>query len=150
MPDGSIYAGISPDTNRRMYVTAKDAGLNFFQKLFQNVLQRVFQQPLDSSLTTTFNKAQKYAKNLNAHGHKDWCLPTKAELNVLFENREKGALKGTFNLTGSECAGDYWSSTPNGDGHVWGQRFSDGNQWGRYYSNNDYGRYNICSVRCVR
>jgi hypothetical protein len=29
----------------------------------------------------------KHAATLNAHGHKDWRLPTKVELDVLFNNR---------------------------------------------------------------
>ena len=46
MPDGTIFAGISPDTNKPMYAT-----------------------PADASLTMTFNNAQKFAAKLDAHGH---------------------------------------------------------------------------------
>jgi hypothetical protein len=60
MPDGTVLAGISPDTNKPMYAT-----------------------PADASLTMTFNEAQIYAAQLDAHGYKDWCVPSKAELNVL-------------------------------------------------------------------
>src|ERR1022692_3528523 len=64
MPDGSVYAGVSPDTNKPMYAT-----------------------PADAPLTYTFNQAQKYAANLDAHCHQDWRVPTKGELNVLYNNR---------------------------------------------------------------
>jgi hypothetical protein len=64
MPDGTVFAGISPDTNKPMYAP-----------------------PTDASLTMKFNEAQEYATKLDAHGHKDWRVPTKAELNVLFNNR---------------------------------------------------------------
>jgi hypothetical protein len=64
MPDGTIYAGVSPDTGRPMFATPKDA-----------------------PLTLTFDEAAEYAKELDAQGHKDWRVPAKAELNVLFQNR---------------------------------------------------------------
>lgn len=117
MPDGTVFAGISPDTNKPMYVT-----------------------PIDASLTMTFNEAQKYASNLDAHGHRDWHVPTKAELNVLFNNR---AAIGGFNLTGSPPAGWYWSASPDDIWHAWGQRFSDGCQY--YYAKDLHS-----AVRCVR
>jgi len=102
MPDGTVYAGISPDTNQPMYTT-----------------------PADAPLTMKFNKAQKYAAKLDAHGHQDWRVPTKAELNVLFNNR---AAIGGFNATGSYPAGWYWSSSQGGKWGAWDQRFSYGAQ----------------------
>ena len=81
MLDGTVFAGISPETSKPMYATPADAPLT-----------RMFNK------ARTFNKAQKYAAKLNAHGHKDWRVPTKAELNVLFNNR---AAIGGFNSTGS-------------------------------------------------
>src|SRR5947208_2132008 len=45
MPDGTIYAGMSPDTGKAMYTT-----------------------PADASLTYAFTEAQKYAAKLDAHG----------------------------------------------------------------------------------
>ena len=117
MPDGTVFAGISPDTNKPMYTT-----------------------PTDASLTMRFNEAQEYAAKLDAYGHKDWRVPTKAELNVLFNNR---AAIGGFNVTGSLPAGWYWSASPNYDWDAWGQRFSDGFQ---YYHSKD----NPSAVRCVR
>src|SRR5438105_898104 len=64
MPDGTVYAGISPETNKPMYTPSSDA-----------------------PRTYTFNEAAAYAKKLDEDGHKDWRVPTKAELNVLFNNR---------------------------------------------------------------
>ena len=77
-----------------------------------------------------------------AHGHKDFRVPTKGELNVLYENRNKGKLKGTFNETGSAPAGWYWSSSQTYL-TAWAQRFSDGHQ------SND-ARIYYSSLRCVR
>jgi hypothetical protein len=85
MTDGTIYAGISPDTNKPMYAT-----------------------PVDARQTMTFNEAQKYVARLNAHSHKDWRLPTKAELNVLFNNR---AAVGGFNEANHFPASWHWSGS---------------------------------------
>jgi hypothetical protein len=117
MPDGTVFAGISPETNKPMYAT-----------------------PADASLTMTFNDAQKYAATLNAHGHKDWRVPTRAELNVLFNNR---AAIGGFDISGSYPAGWYWSASSDTLWHAWGQRLSDGAQ--NYYTKNGHS-----SVRPVR
>jgi hypothetical protein len=120
MPDGTIYAGESPDTGKAIYTTQADA-----------------------PLTTKWKQAMQYASKLDAHGHQDWRVPTKGELNVLWENRNKGALKGTFNESGSHPAGWYWSSSQYGSNFAWAQRFSDGDQ--------DYGgKGNDPSLRCIR
>jgi hypothetical protein len=120
MEDGTTYAGTSPDTGKPMYTTPKNA-----------------------PGTYTFNEAAKYAKNLDAHGHHDFHVPSKGELNVLWENRNKGKLKGTFNETGSDPAGWYWSSSQFNIGNAWAQRFSDGNRY-------NYGKGFDSSLRCVR
>jgi Protein of unknown function (DUF1566) len=89
MPDGSVYAGVSPDSGEAMYVT-----------------------PADAPLLMTFDKAAKYAAGLDAYGHKDWRLPTEAELLEIYKNRNEGALNGTFNQrSGSGLAHWYWSCT---------------------------------------
>ena len=117
MPDGTVFAGISPDTNKPMYAT-----------------------PTDASLTMKFNEAQEYAAKLDAHGHKDWRVPTKAELNVLFNNR---AAIGGFDVSGSYPAGWYWSASPGNKWDAWGQRFSGGYQ-------NRHDKDSHSAVRCVR
>jgi uncharacterized protein DUF1566 len=117
MPDGTIYAGISPDTRQPMYTT-----------------------PADAPLTMKWKAAMKYAKKLDAHGRQDWRVPTKRELNVLFNNR---AAIGGFNLSGSDPAGWYWSGTQGNLWSAWGQRFSGGGQ-------DDGSKGNRSSVRCVR
>src|SRR5947209_5875686 len=93
MSDGTIFAGTSPETHKPMYAT-----------------------PADVPLTCTFNEAQKYAARLDAHGHQDWHVPTKSELNVLFQNR---AAMGGFNVTGSNPTGWYWSSSQDSNATAW-------------------------------
>ena len=116
MPDGTIYAGHSPDTGKPMYTT-----------------------PTDAPPTMEWQDAMDYAKALEAHGHQDWRLPTKAELNVLFNNR---AAIGGFNANGFTPTGWYWSGTLYSGFAAWAQRFSFGLQ---RYTNGDPS-----SVRCVR
>jgi hypothetical protein len=106
MPDGTIYAGLSPNTGKPMFTT-----------------------PADASLTMKWKEAIDYAAKLDAHGHQDWRLPTKGELSVLFNNR---AAIGGFNVTGSYPAGWYWSGTQNNKWSAWAQRFSDGYQFTNY------------------
>jgi hypothetical protein len=124
MVDGTFYAGISPDTNKPMYVT-----------------------PADATVLMDFNQAAQYAGNLNFGGHQDYRIPSRAEWEVLQENCEKGSLKGTFNLTGSSAGGRwvgwYVSSTSLDTTTAWQQRLSDG--W-QYYYRKDCA----ASVRCVR
>jgi hypothetical protein len=63
----------------------------------------MYATPADAPLST-FNKAKEYAAKLVAHGHQDWRVPTKNELNVLFHNH---AVIGGFSVTGSYPAGWY-------------------------------------------
>jgi hypothetical protein len=117
MPDGTVYAGLSPDTNKPMYTT-----------------------PADAPLPYNFNQAQKYAAKLDAHGHGDWRVPTRDELNLLFRNRQA---IGGFGISGSQPAGWYWSSSQVNNFVAWDQRFSDGTQY-------NGGKVNASSLRCVR
>ncbi len=129
MEDGTVYAGISPDTTRPIYTTPADA-------------------PLTYTFNKVFHEVQKYADALNkqrADGHDDWRVPSQGELNVLFENRNKGKLAGTFNETGEDPAGWYWSSMPGTFILGLAQRFSDGCQ----YSGCNY-RDGDATLRCVR
>jgi hypothetical protein len=125
MPDGTIFAGISPDTNRPLYTVPADAGL-----------------------TINFSKAAEYALDIslqNAHGCNDWRVPSDAELNVLYQNKDKGALKNSF----KEAAGGqevwYRSSTRNQDlnNFTHAQRFDDGSRVWIAHGKRAY-------LRCVR
>jgi hypothetical protein len=49
-----------------------------------------------------------------------WRLPTKDELNLLYENKEK--------IGGFANDDYYWSSTEDGNYDAWRQDFDDGNQ----------------------
>jgi len=118
MPDGTIFAGISPETNNPMYTT-----------------------PANAPLKMTLDEAKDHAAKLNAHGHKDWRLPTKAELNLLFQNRAE--IRG-FDMS-THPADSYWSSSMYGIWYAWSQRFTDGAQ-----TNNNLINGVQLSVRLVR
>ncbi len=127
MPDGTIYAGISPDTHKPIYTTeGKDTPI------------------------FTFNEAATMAVLANEGkyllGYDDWRVPTKNELDVLFQNRDKGALKGTFDETASPTAASmrYWSSTHKYlSNTAWAQEFSNGTQL-------NLAKFNRSSLRLVR
>jgi Protein of unknown function (DUF1566) len=117
MPDGTIYSGISPDAGKPFYA-----------------------MPEDAPRPVNWEEATDFAKGLDAHGRKDWRLPSKGELSVLFNNR---AAIGGFNVTGSYPAGWYWSASEYYGWDASCQRFSDGYQF-------NYGKGGRSSVRCVR
>ena len=74
LPDGTIYAGISPDTHKPLYAMPTDAG----QML-------------------SWKKAGEFAAGLDMHGHKDWRVPTQNELEILYRLRHR--IPG-FSMTG--------------------------------------------------
>jgi hypothetical protein len=104
MPDGTIYAGLSPDTLKPMFAAAADA-----------------------PKTLIFSESKKYAAELIAHGHDDWHVPTKRELAMLFNNR---AAIGGFDQGGHGVNpdGSYWSSTQDSWQTACKQSFMDGEQ----------------------
>ena len=110
---GWIYAGISKTTHEPFYVAPKDSG--------------VFQ----------WKAAMDFAAKEGAR------VPSKEELDQMHDAMDKGALKGTFNVTGSDSAGWYRSSSQYGFNYAWAQRFSDGGQYGNY-------KDVVSSLRCVR
>jgi hypothetical protein len=123
MEDGTVFVGISPDTGRPLYTTVADA-----------------------PLTYTADQAEKYAKNLSAHGHKDWRVPTKGEVKELFNNR---AAIGGFNISDDISSGWYRAASPPSymprlfRDSSFAKRFSDGTE-------TDYLNSKSTSLRCVR
>lgn len=118
MPEGHehagwIYGGISRTTNKPFYIAPKDSGAMLWQE------------------------AMDFAARIHA------SLPSSEELNQMYQARNEGALKATFNTTGSFPAGWYWSSSQSYDYSAWAQRFSDGLQY-------DSGKFVASSLRLVR
>ncbi|MBR6192798.1 MAG: DUF1566 domain-containing protein [Treponema sp.] len=79
--------------------------------------------------------AKTMCKNYRGGGYSDWYLPTKDELNNIYQNLRR---------TGKIITNDwYWSSSPSSNGLARNQRFSDGYQ---YYGVKD----GTSCVRAVR
>lgn len=118
--DGTVYAGMSPDTGKAFYTT-----------------------PTDAPESYVWSEATAHCRALDAFGHQDWRVPTRDELDTEFNAR---AAIGGFNETGSVSAGLYWSSFANDTRRNvgWVERFSDG-----YQFRNHIGQYHA-SLRCVR
>ena len=93
----------------------------------------------DQDLEGSFNwdEAKARVKLLNSQDYKgfnDWRLPTKKELNLIYENRDAiGGFSSNF----------YWSNTKDDAYYAWYQNFSNGY---RDFNNKSYNRL----VRCVR
>ena len=79
--------------------------------------------------------AAKLCDDLVLNGYSDWFLPSKDELNMLYQNR---------NLIGGFTNGYYWSSSEYEYGYAWCQNFLNGSQ-------DNYGlKSNTYRVRAVR
>jgi hypothetical protein len=78
-----------------------------------------------------WEEAKKACKNLGD----GWRLPSKDELNLLYENKEK---------IGGFAKRYYWSSTEYGDNKAWRQSFNSG------YTHEGYGKNFTYFVRAVR
>jgi hypothetical protein len=124
MSDGTIFAGISPDNDEAIYA-----------------------MPEDATLKMRWKEANDFAKDLDVFGHNDWRLPSKTEMTVLHHNRNKGALKGTFNENASADSNDscYWSSSVGANVLVWSKQFGTGS-----LNSSFLGKKNRLSVRYIR
>ncbi|MDR2731381.1 MAG: DUF1566 domain-containing protein [Treponema sp.] len=81
--------------------------------------------------------AARLCAALKINGYKNWFLPSKNELDLMYENLKQKGHGGFEN-------GRYWSSSQTGDDsdYVWGQEFSDG-------SRNEYSKGYTDFVRAV-
>lgn len=131
--DGSIYLGFFK--NKYWFATAVDA---------KNLVNK--------NILMNFNAAAAYAKNLKAHGHDDWMVPPGQDdphesdiLSALFNNKNTGAFRNSYDASDFVTYNWYWSSTRyTKDSLTAFQRnFEDG----RYIWVNTQ---DVASVRCVR
>lgn len=75
--------------------------------------------------------------------YNDWFLPSKDELNLLWDN-----LKNQNPSVGGFHNDYYWSSSENGESFVWSQVFWDGDGDGfQSYDNRRYGDFSVRPVR---
>lgn len=153
-PDGTIFAGLAPIGNVKIYTTTADLGsyqwnngnntgyvsVGADAESYENGLANqntIIATDSDSGvLGKQDHLAAQACADLTSNGHDDWYLPSLDELNVLYINR---AAVGGFNTDGNY----YWSSTEHNNNTVRSQRFSDGVQ-------NFSNKNNTFLVRCVR
>lgn len=81
--------------------------------------------PKDFSETATWDKAKQLCKSYRGGGYSNWYLPTKDELNMLYELKD---------VIGGFTPSYYWSSTEANGNNAWYQVFFNGNQYGSYKS----------------
>jgi hypothetical protein len=86
--------------------------------------------------------AARICADLTLGGYTDWFLPSKDELNLMYENIGQGNVSGLGNV-GNFGSVFYWSSTEAGSNYVWRQYFYDGYQ-------SSYYKYFPFFVRAVR
>ncbi|MBI3440595.1 MAG: hypothetical protein HY052_02130 [Proteobacteria bacterium] len=121
MEDGTIYAGLSPNTGRAMYAA-----------------------PADAPLCLDFNEAARYAQELVVGDKHDFRVPSKAELSCLFNVcKDRGAFKGAFDLSGTYPRGWYWSGTGFDETNGYCTRPTDAWRVTNFLTNKR-------SVRCIR
>ena len=58
----------------------------------------------------------------------DWYLPSKEELNLMFQNKVTIDATATANGGAAFAGFSYWSSTEDNSGDAWGQGFISGSQ----------------------
>lgn len=159
--DGTIYAGLTPDGNVKMYTTPCDAGMTGTRNSCSGTrITKTWNNGSSNWTTTgassatsgatntatlitlvdagaTYNAAA-YCASLNVGGTTGWYLPSHLEMGVL--NSNQAAIGGFMN---GSAGNYYWTSVENSS--------SVANCWdffaGGYYGGSKASPYNI---RCVR
>ncbi len=117
------------------YSQTKNGGIIVYENQGEGLLAAPNDLALPYSYKESIVKCEEYVLN----GFDNWRLPTKSELNLLYENRNK--IGGFRNEFGSP----YWSSTSDGrSNYAWYIDFYDGEKG---FAPWDYG---TSQVRCVR
>ena len=80
------------------------------------------------------NTAAKITDAYALNGYTDWFLPSKDELNLLYQQKT---------VVGGFANNSYWSSSQSHSNNAWYQYFFDGNQY-------SYGKNSPLPVRAVR
>ncbi len=79
--------------------------------------------PKDFNETATWDIAKKLCKSYRGGKYSNWYLPTKDELNMLYELKD---------VIGNFAPNYYWSSTEADSKNAWYLVFFNGNQYGSF------------------
>ncbi|MFB9151639.1 Lcl domain-containing protein [Roseovarius ramblicola] len=145
--DGSIYAGDSPDGNVPMYTTQNNEPGTYswndgtLSPTPDTAMENCTDGPPGTATTCQTGEANtaflvgatgepdypyfaaESCDELLDHGHDDWYLPARDELNVLYTNKNEGDLNGTF-----PTFRNYWSSSELNDDFSRHIDFDDGSE----------------------
>jgi TolB-like protein len=118
-------------------VTGTNTGVGFGKRNTELIVERL--RTLGEN-----GKAAQLCVSLDFDGYKDWFLPSKDELDLMYKNLKQKGLGGFKTVQDStNYTHWYWSSSQTRTGNTWFQRFSDG---GQESGNKSYTN----SVRAVR
>lgn len=157
-PDGTVYAGISPDGGRPMFTTPTDAGLMPYNNGnvagwislplsyttgLANTNTLIITDSDSSVAGVQPHIAAQFCADYTGYGKTDWYLPAFDELTVLCTNR---VVIGGFNFSGNYGISTYRSSSNSG---------ALGDSSIRNFGNNcgvggGNGAPHMLNVRCVR
>ena len=84
----------------------------------------------------------EYSVTVGGTTYGDWYLPSKYELNLMYQNIGQGDALGLGNV-GGFASSIYWSSTESASPNAWYQHFNDGLQ----FSGNKFGPNDVRAVR---
>lgn len=79
--------------------------------------------PKDFAEMSEWSTAKNLCENYRGSGYSNWHLPTKEELNILYEQKDS---------IGGFAPSYYWSSTEADSKNAWYQVFFNGNQYGSF------------------
>lgn len=158
-PDGSIYVGLSPDGNKRMYTTATEVisattwsnGPGGFEDLGGPMANCsgtgagcTQGKTMSAYLAAVVSAASPYraaqaCETLTIHGKDDWYLPSSDELGRMYDNKAQINF-GAIGISATY----YWSSS---EASHWNGRAYHLGAWPETASE---GKANSYPVRCVR
>lgn len=107
--------------------TGIGSGKENTQKLVGAMGSSVYRYSSDNNTKTT-QYAAKMCAEYRGGGYADWFLPSKSELNLMYQNLKKNNLGGF-------SGGYYWSSSEYDANYAWYQYFDFGTQYFGYRRN---------------
>ncbi len=165
--DGSIYAGISPDGNRNMYVPRCDIGMtwdgttctgtrsnlafstgNTIYNGYGNMNTGAYNTEELASLSNADGpySAASACQDLVAHGKSDWYLPARWELREIYVKLVDGTPMDSLPnplVPGFATSDTYWASTEGNTLTAMGTNFAIG-------MHASYSKGGLFRVRCAR
>jgi hypothetical protein len=145
-PAGGFVFYVTDDGLHGLEAAPEDIGGNASAELVAWGCYGVSQRDLCNEQTTAATSAAAYVHN----GYDDWFLPSKDELNLMYENLADSDSSNTNsgpedpNNVGGFANDYYWSSTQRNLYNAWSQYFGFGDQ------NADTDKYGTLRVRAVR